>query len=212
MRIYILDADVNSYNLLNLEREYARKIIKNIPEKKWFTGISIQQEWTPCKAYWVTDEQPKKYPISDFPGCGSCRVFSQKAVDALEDLLVPNGELLPIITEDGLYYCYNITNYVHALDTENSEFDYCYTAQEAKLLPPGSYHSLRSKGLLADRTLSRIVSFKFYPDLVKDQTIFRMKLHHPKSAWPYVSDIFVERIQEHGLLGFAPKLVWSSDE
>ncbi|MDX2273165.1 MAG: hypothetical protein NW237_14620 [Cyanobacteriota bacterium] len=212
MNIYILDWDANPYNLLNLESSDSRRITANYRERKWLYRKPIKHEWIPCKAYWVTDEEPKKYPLSDFPGCGGRIAFSQNAVNVLEDLLIPSGELLPIITEYGTYYCYNVTNFVDALDTENSEFDYYYTAEEAKLLPPGSYGYLRTKGLLADRSLGHIINYKFHPDLVKNQVVFRMDLHHSKAGLLYVSDVFVERIQEHGLLGFAPKLVWSSDE
>jgi len=46
--------------------------------------------------------------------------FSRRAVDALRDFLEPNGELLPLISDVGEYYAYNITTIVDVLDVEHS--------------------------------------------------------------------------------------------
>ena len=60
--------------------------------------------------------------FNDFPCVNlSIPAFSRRAVDALRDILEPNGELLPLISDVGEYYAYNITTMADVLDAERSE-------------------------------------------------------------------------------------------
>ena len=64
-------------------------------------------------------------PYNDFPCMGlSYPVFSQRAVEVLHDILVPTGELLPLVTSVGSYFLYNCTTIVDIIDFEHSKLDY----------------------------------------------------------------------------------------
>lgn len=60
--------------------------------------------------------------FNDYPTVGgSVPAFSRRAVDALRDLLEPNGELLPLVSDVGEYYAYNVITVADILDQERSK-------------------------------------------------------------------------------------------
>jgi len=138
----------------------------------------LAQVWKPVKVI------GNVRPWNDYP-CINLRVpvFSRRAVDALRDLLEPNGELLPLISEVGEYYAYNVTTVADVLDEERSEVNW---------------------GL--DRAYaSRIIRFEFHPDRLEGLSIFRF----PQTMNQYlVTEVFARRVREHRLQGFGLSKVW----
>lgn len=109
----------------------------------------------------------------DYP-CIALRVpaFSERAVNALRDMLEPNGELLPLKTDIGNFWAYNSTKVADVLD-----------ASRSKLAENEAY-------------ISQIYHHVFHEERLADLTIFEL----PKqSSVPYVTQPFLERVKEHKL-------------
>ena len=106
---------------------------------------------------------------------------------ALGDLLAGRGELLPLRCADGEYYAFNITCVIDALDYERAEVQ-----------------RFRSSGRVME-----ILRYAFHLELLRDATIF--KLPEMLRSRPFVTEVFVERIKESGLLGFEVREVWPGE-
>jgi hypothetical protein len=121
---------------------------------------------------------------NDYPTVGfTVPAFSRRAVDALRDLLEPNGELLPLISDAGEYYAYNITVFADVLDVEHSEIVWG----------------------LDYKFISSITRHEFHADRLNGLSIFSL----PQMVLSYyVTNEFVERIREHRLNGFDVPKVW----
>lgn len=135
--------------------------------------------WRPVKV------EGRVAPFNDYP-CLSLMypVFSRRACDALRDFLEPNGELLPLDSDIGEYYFYNITTFSDALDVENS---ICYFLSETRRIAMG------------------VEYFSFHQEKLAGTSIFRI------FEWPMkviVTDEFVKRVQTHGLNGFDFAKIW----
>src|SRR5438552_3879714 len=65
--------------------------------------------------------------VNDYP-CIGLRIptFSYRAVSALRDLLEPNGELLPLDSDEGpdAFWAYNTTTVADVLDRERSDIEW----------------------------------------------------------------------------------------
>lgn len=112
--------------------------------------------------------------------------FSQRAVDVLSDYLIPNGELLPLVSTIGDYYAYNITTVVDILDQENSTINWMDERREFPYL-----HDIERYECVAGR--------------MAGLSIF---LVVEKPSTTYVSQQFVDRVQEHNLNGFHFVKLW----
>lgn len=123
-------------------------------------------------------------PFNDYPCVDAYPAFSRRASHALRDFLEPNGEGLPLESERGEFYYYNVTTVVDALDLRKSKInfwpDWPMTAQS-------------------------IDRFEFRPDKLKGLSIFRIV------DWPMpvlVTREFVNRVHDAGLNGFRFRQVW----
>ncbi len=122
---------------------------------------------------------------NDFPGINLIfPAFSRKACDALRDLLEPNGELLPLRSDVGEYYFYNITTVLDALDHERSRCEFWCD-------PP--------------TTAIDIDYFAFHEKVIEDQPIFRI---YEEPTVTIVSSAFVERVSIYGLAGMRFRKIW----
>lgn len=137
----------------------------------------------------VIDQLPGQ--VNDYPTIGLCiPLFSQRAVDALRDLLEPNGEILPVECKTGQYYAYNVTTVADVLNREMSDIDW------------GSWYRLKK---LEPVIPDEIRYYDFYPERVAPLAIFRT----PESMVTYyVTERFAERVREHDLKGFNLRKVW----
>jgi hypothetical protein len=125
-------------------------------------------------------------PYNDYPCCNlDIPAFSERAVEALRDMLEPNGELLPLASSVGNYYAYNITTVADILETERSEVDWI----------------LHSEGVFA----SSITRYEFRSEKLDDLSIFRL-VEEPGRA--FVTNRFVERVRAHRLRGFVFHKLW----
>jgi hypothetical protein len=181
MNVYRLGADVNRYQHLVLfdEREEVRL-------RDMFMGAPMAATWKPPLVEILRDVRHRGRPRSDFPAFGGDPVFSERAIEALRNLLEPSGEILPLRCHEGTYFAYNVTRVVDALDEARSELE-----------------------RFDDGVVMRIVQPVFFPDRVAGETIFKV----PQSrARVFVTDPFVQRIQERGLVGFDLQPLWSGPD
>ena len=143
---------------------------------------------TPLADIWIP--QPvfgRVQAFNDYP-CVNMIIpaFSHRAVDALRDFLEPNGELLPLVSSVGEYYAYNITTVADILDQERSQIEWM-----------SDEHTFTN---IAD-----IKRYEFFRDKLSGLTIFRIV---EKSSHVYVTQAFVDRINQHGLQGFHLIKMW----
>ena len=182
MQVYIIEPLSNEYqNLITIE------------EGDWdifdrFNGKPLRCKWRPVSVKVLRDdEQNKDLPVSDFPSFLShVPCFSRKAIEALTQLLLPNGEILPLVCDEGEYFAYNVTTVLNCLDEEKSEavrFD---------------------EGGILD-----IVKHEFEFSKVIHAVIF--KIPQIPLMDVFVTNEFVSKVKESGLQGFEFREVWNSE-
>lgn len=141
--------------------------------------------WKPqkLKKLWEAPELVGPVPsFHDYPCVGSIPCFSKKSVNALQDLLLPSGELLPANTEQGVFYLYNILAVTDAFVPESSDMIMLRT------------------GLAAG------VNFYFFDKNATDGlTVFRIRYRPPEV---FVTDEFKKRVEDANLNGFLFEKVW----
>ncbi|MDJ0632715.1 MAG: hypothetical protein QNJ34_05950 [Xenococcaceae cyanobacterium MO_188.B29] len=124
-------------------------------------------------------------PFNDFPGLNMILpVFSQRACEVLRDFLEPNGELLPLDSDSGQYFFYNITKIVDALDVENSVCEFW--------CDPST-------------TAIDIQYYFFKEEMLNELSIFRI---YENPIATLVTNDFVKRVHEYELNGFQFNKIW----
>ncbi|MCW8880585.1 MAG: hypothetical protein OQJ89_11760 [Kangiellaceae bacterium] len=153
-----------------------------------FERGEYERLWNPTRLTdcWVPPKVAGEVkPYNDFPGLDLLYpAFSKRAVTVLKDLLEPNGEILPLDSDKGEYFFYNITSIQDALDLEHSKCDFWCD-------PP--------------TTAVDIDYFAFDKQRLKNLPIFRII---EKSIFTIVSDEFVNRVKENKLNGFVFRKIW----
>src|SRR2546427_8710208 len=76
---------------------------------KQFKPRALLATWKPVKV------QGRVRKFNDYPALGVVPAFSDRAVNALRDFLEPNGELLPLDSDLGTYFAYNLLTTVDVL-------------------------------------------------------------------------------------------------
>lgn len=114
MNVYVLDADVNKYQVIYYTNE------DDIVEfKRSFNGTPMKDTWRAQDRFQFV---PRRLSKGDTPGLNThIPVFSPKAAKVLADFLEPNGELLPITCGGEEYFVFNVTRVIDALDEDNCE-------------------------------------------------------------------------------------------
>ena len=104
-------------------------------------------------------------------------------VEALSDILQANGQILPLLSEDGDYCVYNVTTLLDALDEDRSVV----------------------KRFSSGRIMS-VQQFAFRPQIIGAHPIF--KIPQLPRAYTFITDAFLSRVQSARLTGLAPKRLW----
>ncbi len=105
--------------------------------------------------------------------------FSQRAVEALRDVLEANGELLPLVYDYGKWWAYNLLTVADIVDVERSV----------------AYN-------ITNKSPDVTAEFKYYAihiDRLADFTIFRIR---QDVGGTYVTQPFVDRVRAAGLRNF----------
>ncbi len=104
--------------------------------------------------------------------------FSDRARQALDDLLTPNGEFAAIEMDEPMrYFAFNATTMVDALDESRSEIK-----------------------RFSDGGVMRVPKHVLLESITALPPIFKMPQTRRNTT--YVNEAFVARAQQHGLLGF----------
>ena len=151
---------------------------KRSPDKLEWQVARLGKKWKPQKVI------GRVAPFNDYPTVHFTPVFSKRACEALCDFLQPNGELLPLVSDVGDYFLYNITTAVDSLDRKKSKCDYW---------SDDPHHCVEVK------------HFVFHPTRLAGLSVFRI---YELGGDVFVTDQFVERVQQTGLNGFNFLKVW----
>ncbi len=168
----------DSHSFFGNNNLYADFRGKDISKLSW-QPYRFGDAWVPQK---VTGDVAA---FNDYPCIGQVPVFSGRAVSVLRDLLEPCGELLPLISDVGEYFAFNILAKSEALDVENSEADFDPDAGK--------------------ETAFSIDRFEFHEDKIGEHAIFRLR-EFP--AYEFVTDTFKQRVDDAGLNGMQFSKVW----
>lgn len=177
MRVFELRPDVESYRLLDVLNDADMRVLSNLHDGP------VGAAWQPLRVEWIEDKLNAGKPTSDFPTLGTIPAFSERAVDALLDLLIENGEILPLDSPVEKYFAYNATRRLDALDEERSSLVRFDT------------------GRIMD-----VRAYEFFPEKVGTTAIFRLRQLRGRT---FVTDAFANRIEDAGLTGFDLQQVWS---
>jgi hypothetical protein len=174
--------------------EYASYLVQD----ESLTTRSVKEDWgrnkplpsdltsIPIKRF-IGKKHDLKLPVADYPILWSfqlMQMFSGRAIEVLHDMLEPNGELIPLICDDGEFCLYNLQTRIDALDLARAEVDH-----------------------FTDGTLCDVFRYALHADRLQGATIFRL----PVTARDFVTQPFVDRVNEAKLTGFEFVFVWSDE-
>jgi hypothetical protein len=189
------------YRTYILENDADTKLVEERKHKReWFEGQLIGKDWPLVTIVPRSLENPDiKSDLPYVSGLAIQLIFNRRAIEVLSDLLEGNGELLPLICDEGEYWLFNITRFIDALDSERTEFKL-----ESELDPDWVQIGDEPEVML-------ISKYEFHVDQIRDLTIFKIPSKY-RNRMPLVTDKFVQRVNEAGLVGFGFELLWSSND
>ena len=159
-----------------------------------FDGQSRASTWKPVlvKRLTVYEEGTRKGDRlipSDFPSCSGPHLLmlSGRTKEKLGAYLERFGELLPLACPDGEFWTLNVTTVIDALDEEKSKV-------------------LRARD--EDRILM-IHKYVFRASALMDAEIFRLPPRRTSTI--FVTDKFVSKVRESGLVGLEFRQLWAAD-
>lgn len=187
MNVYELTRDYDDPQFSSLDFDDAPSLVglnslyddfggRNIPRLDW-EPIPLAHLWQPHVA--VGSIQA----YNDYPTITTYPAFSERAVKVLRDRLEPNGELLPVQTNAGTYYAYNILTKSTALIPERCKLTVYAGWQTAKAAEYLAFDDQRLEG----------------------HTIFRSQ-EYPGPV--FVTEEFKARVEQYCLNGFYFIKVW----
>lgn len=176
MRYYVYDP---------LSAEY-ECYVPGIPQLNFYDETRRGKRWTPVRLE-LADEDGPGLP-SDFPDyAGHTPLFSPHAWQALEPLIAPDVEALPVIGAHGELLAINVTTILHGtLDLDRSE---CVFNDVTRAVSAVYRYHLRNYEL-------------------GNSHIF--KLEETRRLKVYVSDVFKEAVEAAGLVGLSFNEIWDT--
>lgn len=182
MRIYELNCDF-SFQSLDFENENEEKKFDRYDN---LFGKSVKSMWQPLRIKILEGEE--SLPKSDFPHLISgFPIMSRRAKEVLHDLIAPYVEFLPLESSfGGEYYGINVLEEADALDEEASELK-----------------------RFSDGRVMVVHKYVFKPDAVEGKVIFRLPQFRARI---YVTDLFADKVREHGLTGLELNELWSATD
>jgi hypothetical protein len=184
MNVYLLLGDPDHYWYLEPvdeeDREFSERrhaFIHNPPQPQ-------AANWTPVRMKVYKGPRGKLLEPDFTDWFGVPAVFTERAVEALGDILTSNGELLPLDTNEGGWFAYNTLTVLDALDEERSV---------VSRLSNGAVYDVRE--------------YVFHPERLQGATIFRI----PQTPRVLVTGTFKELVEAAGLRGIRCSPVWPDE-
>lgn len=175
-KIYRLISDVTNFcSFIEVYPKEQESIIGRAMDQDWrefggnYTPITLKQS--------RSDTGKKNFQFDFSSMLSPFFVFSEIALNALEDILLPRGQVLPVITESKRkkFFGYYPTNPLSdCLDKEKSEY------------------RIAEKGIIVDRPV-------LIANNITDEYLFSIE---ESIRWVFVTDKFKQRVEEVGLLAF----------
>ena len=183
MKIYELLAKPDNYDPLVLPR-YEDYTIDDTLD-----GTPRLQNWTALKMRYYSEFEGKDLPKGDFPAFSLVPIFPPHTVKALSDLIEGMGELLPINVSGRPFYMFNVTKVLDCLDHDKSEINSFYEGGVKRIIS--------------------IDKYIFHEECIGQVPIF--KIPESLEGYVFVTQVFVDRVNEIGLKGFRFLLHYDSD-
>lgn len=150
-------------------------------------GTPRAKSWRPIAVEVVRKEdwhERDRWKESDSPWLGGhALIFRERAIEAMGDMLRLNGELLPLECAGASLFIYNPTRLLDALDEKASTI-------------------MRFN----DGRIMWVKNYVFRPEVVGEMDVF--KIPNLRVSPSFLSQRFVDRWREKGLLGLDFKLIW----
>ena len=188
MTVFRMRSDIENYRSLTF-----RELVEGVPfdvsstDELFYDACSIEATWKPRRVvYWNED-----VPEGDFPSFEPMLVFTRQALDALRDLLDPNGEFLPLESHVREFHAYKVLRFVDGLDLEQSVIDWWPQLKKDAGKP---------------RVVRDVKRFVFHDSAIADATIF--KVPQMSMSHVFVTDSFVQRVNDARLTGFLFHQLW----
>jgi hypothetical protein len=143
-------------------------------------------QWEPLRVRYIRDGSAGADP-SDLVMLGVEPAFTARAVEQLADVLFACGQILPLRSDDGEFYLWNVTNVVDALDEARSSLSRFSTGR-----------------------IMMVDKWSFHSKAVEDHAAF--KIPQLPRAYTFVTQAFVDRVRSADLKGFDPRVVWTAFE
>ena len=178
MKIWELIADVNNFENLQRIGDFDLEMLQS------FDGRSKINDWKPLLFKGMYGNR-QWGDIVDYHG--HMPIVTRKVIEATQDLLDNNVEVLPVLCEGHELFLLNVTKVINCID---------YTK--------AIYKNFKSS--------NRIMCFKkfaFLEEKIKSEHIFKIK--ELPLFGVLVSDEFRQRIIDNGLKGFKFELLWDSE-
>jgi hypothetical protein len=145
----------------------------------------IGKRWVPPRIVIDRDDyHGRRLTKTDFPASITAPSLSRRAADGLRELLATCGELLPTVCDEGEYFLVNVTAVCDILDEQRSRI-----------------HRVAGRVLDIHRHV-----FKANAALEPGTVMFKLPCR-PSGRAVYVTDAFVDRVRELGLVGLQVDLV-----
>jgi hypothetical protein len=172
LEVYQLGFEADDYAGLAADRADERDRVGRLD------GSPRAEGWQPPRLHW---DLVGGLPIPEFCDWNSMPIFSNRAAQALGDLLDGRGEWLELDISGGPrdYRGFNITRLSDVLDEDASDIEYAVDE-------PGKIMWVRR--------------WAVHADLLAQETIF--KLARDPAAERFVTDVVRDRIEQVGLTGF----------
>lgn len=166
-----------------LENEKEEQRFNELYEPYW--GQSLVDKWETfhlhCSDYY------SHFPMGDFPHFfGDVILLSSRAKVILQDLIAKSGEFLEMKYENELIYAFNVLNIIDVLNENKSVV----------------------KRFKSSGRIMSIEKYEFIPYLLEDQVIFKIPQQKVRI---YVTDKFVEKVNNHGLVGLEFVERWNDE-
>lgn len=127
MEVFMLQPELTDPRFLGFVfAPHAKSFFGNEFPHRDFDVVNIDSyDWTPRKLSAIWHAQPVERPVAafnDYPCVGIIPAFSRRAVDALGEMLTSNGELLPLKSDIGEYFAFNVHTKIDCLNEKKSTY------------------------------------------------------------------------------------------